>query len=339
MKNSTFLPGLDLVRLWGILTVVVYHYQVETLSAGIGPSWFWQGTALLVQAAVYGMTLLSGVCLSWQEKARSWSLKRYLAGRFRAIYPLYWACFLPIFLYSDLIRGNNGDVARWKIFLSLAGIDGLAQSFTPTFYKLGEWYLGCILCLYALFPLFWQMVLRYGARSAAVAGLGIWLAWGLLPDPEGLYSTLWGQLPLFLVGMVLGSALPSLARWGVGAGCAALIIGLAHLPGYWAVTAASVALFVLLFQLGQRLILPDTFLSKAVHWLSRRCFGVFLLHHLAITLVLIPALQNWGSTTLHWALGLLVLVAGSFVLSLLIERISRWIWLRLVPGKGASPLP
>ena len=113
MKEFKHLPGLDLIRVFGILVVVFYHYQV----------------------------------------------KRYLWGRFLAIYPLFWLCFFPIFFYSDIICGNNEGVAPWKLLLSIVGVDGYFQSFTPTFYKIGEWYLGCILFLYAVFPVLWRMIL------------------------------------------------------------------------------------------------------------------------------------------------------------------------------------
>lgn len=124
MKEFKHLPGLDLIRVFGILVVVFYHYQVETAVRGLCPADFLPAMEPLVQVAVYTMTLLSGSCLCWQEKSRSWSMKRYLWGRFLAIYPLFWLCFFPIFIYSDIICGNNEGVAPWKLLLSIVGVDG-----------------------------------------------------------------------------------------------------------------------------------------------------------------------------------------------------------------------
>ena len=135
MKEFKHLPGLDLIRVFGILVVVFYHYQVETAVRGLCPADFLPAMEPLVQVAVYTMTLLSGSCLCWQEKSRSWSMKRYLWGRFLAIYPLFWLCFFPIFIYSDIICGNNEGVAPWKLLLSIVGVDGYFQSFTPDVYK------------------------------------------------------------------------------------------------------------------------------------------------------------------------------------------------------------
>ena len=96
MKEFKHLPGLDLIRVFGILVVVFYHYQVETAVRGLCPADFLPAMEPLVQVAVYTMTLLSGSCLCWQEKSRSWSMKRYLWGRFLAIYPLFWLCWRKI---------------------------------------------------------------------------------------------------------------------------------------------------------------------------------------------------------------------------------------------------
>ena len=94
-------------------------------------------------------------------------------------------------------------------------------------------------------------------------------------------------------------------------------------PEYWIVTAASIGVFVMVFYLGQLLLFCGPFLQKALHWLSRRCFGVFLVHHLAITLVIVPVLVNHRVTPLYWVSGLLLLTVGSFVISFLLDGLSR----------------
>ena len=40
MKEFKHLPGLDLIRVFGILVVVFYHYQVETAVRGLCPADF-----------------------------------------------------------------------------------------------------------------------------------------------------------------------------------------------------------------------------------------------------------------------------------------------------------
>ena len=106
-------------------------------------------------------------------------------------------------------------------------------------------------------------------------------------------------------------------------GLIVILLTLLGCSEYWIVTAASVGLFVMVFYLGQLLLFCGPFLSKVLHWLSRRCFGVFLVHHLAITLVMVPALANQSLTPIYWVGGLLLLTVGSFGISFLLDGLSR----------------
>lgn len=244
-------------------------------------------------------------------------------GTFSGHLPSFLALLFSHFFYSDIICGNNEGVAPWKLLLSIVGVDGYFQSFTPTFYKIGEWYLGCILFLYAVFPVLWRMIRRRGVVFAAVGALFAWLACCFVENPGQLYPTLIGQLPLFFMGIFLGGCLPSLWIPGILAGMTTLVLYGLGCPEYWIVTAASVGVFVMVFYLGQLLLFCGPFLQKALHWLSRRCFGVFLVHHLAITLVIVPVLVNHRVTPLYWVSGLLLLTVGSFVISFLLDGLSR----------------
>ena len=244
-------------------------------------------------------------------------------GTFSGHLPSFLALLFSHFFYSDIICGNNEGVAPWKLLLSIVGVDGYFQSFTPTFYKIGEWYLGCILFLYAVFPVLWRMIRRRGVVFAAVGALFAWLACCFVENPGQLYPTLIGQLPLFFMGSFLGGCLPSLWIPGILAGMTTLVLYGLGCPEYWIVTAASIGVFVMMFYLGQLLLFCGPFLQKALHWLSRRCFGVFLVHHLAITLVIVPVLVNHRVTPLYWVGGLLLLTVGSFVISFLLDGLSR----------------
>ena len=58
MKEFKHLPGLDLIRVFGILVVVFYHYQVETAVRGLCPADSLPAMEPLIQVAVYTKTLL-----------------------------------------------------------------------------------------------------------------------------------------------------------------------------------------------------------------------------------------------------------------------------------------
>ena len=183
MPAKTHWAGLDLIRLLPILVSVTYHYGVETAPAGLYASPVLTSPAYgdLVHLSVFLMILLSGAGLGAKYAARPCRPAEYIRSRAAAIYPVFWLCFVPLFLYSDVWHRNNAAVPLWKLGLSLVGLDGYLQAYTPTFYKVGEWYLGCQVLLYCLFPLtLWatrtqRRRLGLGAAAVLVWAAGPWL--------------------------------------------------------------------------------------------------------------------------------------------------------------------
>lgn len=102
MKEFKHLPGLDLIRVFGILVVVFYHYQVETAVRGLCPADFLPAMEPLVQVAVYTMTLLSGSCLCWQEKKPQLVHEALSLGTFSGHLPSFLALLFSHFFTAIL---------------------------------------------------------------------------------------------------------------------------------------------------------------------------------------------------------------------------------------------
>ena len=324
MAQRKMLPGLDGIRLAAIVWIVIYHFGVETATAGLyAPRFFTSpACAALVQGAVFWMTALSGVCLGLKYAGRPLRPGEYVKSRFLAIYPLFWLFFLPLFFYSDILHGNNAGVPRWKVVLSLIGMDGYLQPWTATFYKIGEWYLGVQVLLYCLFPLILLCSRRRAGRlGLAAALLALWLAAPrILPAEADVFHTVLGQLPVFAAGTALGqwlAAPPAAAPqrylpWLLTVGLldAALTLGLLGMEPYWTYSLAALGLFWPAFRLGQLLRGRGAALA---HRASRLCYGVYLAHHVGITLVLIPLLAGLGGGAALWWAGLAACLAGAFL--------------------------
>ena len=143
-------PGLDVVRLAALLPVLCYHYCIEAARLGfaVPTALLGRGMADWVELGLAWFFLLSGaaLCLQWQGR---FALRRYLAGRAAATYPAFWLGFAALFLYGEVLHGNNADILRWRVIFSLLGLDGYLTPVTVTFYKIGEWFLGVILILYS----------------------------------------------------------------------------------------------------------------------------------------------------------------------------------------------
>ena len=123
-------PGLDVVRLAALLPVLCYHYCIEAARLGfaVPTVLISRGMADWVELGLAWFFLLSGaaLCLQWQGR---FALRRYLAGRAAATYPAFWLGFAALFLYGEVLHGNNADIPRWRVIFSLLGLDGYLAGF------------------------------------------------------------------------------------------------------------------------------------------------------------------------------------------------------------------
>lgn len=318
-----YLPGLDLIRLTAMLPVVCYHFAIESARAGfsVPASLIGRPMADLVELALALFFLLSGASLCWQWRGR-FSWRRYLAGRAAAVYPMYWLGWGALFLYGEVLHGNNPEVPRWRAVFSLLGLDGYLSPLTQTFYKIGEWFLGVILVLYLMFPLLlWclQTPRRRGILAAVMAVLAlVWPA--VCPAPLEAGHTVLGRLPAFAAGVCLGGQLP---RPKVPPLCLAAVLLLAAPRSLWpaAYLLISLSLFTVMLRLGDRL---PAALRPAVHWLARQSYGVYLVHHVFLTLVVLPLTVRLSlPLALVLPVYLAASVAGAAVLGWLAAPFSR----------------
>ena len=203
-------PGLDLVRLAALLPVLCYHFCIEAARSGfaVPAALIGRGMADWVEGGLAWFFLLSGaaLCLQWQGR---FAWRPYLAGRAAAMYPAFWLGFAVLFLYGEVLHGNNPDVPRWRVVFSVLGLDGYLAPLTATFYKIGEWFLGVILLLYLVFPLLlWCMDARARRRGLLAVMLVLQLAWPVVcPAPLEAGHTVLGRLPAFALGAWFGMRL------------------------------------------------------------------------------------------------------------------------------------
>ena len=231
MMPQNYRPGLDVVRLAALLPVLCYHYCIEAARLGfaVPTALIGRGMADWVEVGLAWFFLLSGaaLCLQWQGR---FDARRYFVGRAAATYPAFWLGFGALFLYGEVLHGNNADIPRWRVIFSVLGLDGYLAPVTVTFYKIGEWFLGVILILYLVFPLLLRcMETAAHRRVLALCMAVLAVVWPLVcPAPWEAGHTVLGRLPAFALGVWFGTllkknALPSYR----------LYIGLAVCPLLW----------------------------------------------------------------------------------------------------------
>lgn len=207
---QNYRPGLDVVRLAALLPVLCYHYCIEAARLGfaVPTALIGRGMADWVEVGLAWFFLLSGaaLCLQWQ---RRFDARRYFVGRAAATYPAFWLGFGALFLYGEVLHGNNADIPRWRVVFSVLGLDGYLAPVTVTFYKIGEWFLGVILILYLVFPLLLRcMETAAHRRVLALCMAVLAVVWPLVcPAPWEAGHTVLGRLPAFALGVWFGTLL------------------------------------------------------------------------------------------------------------------------------------
>ena len=323
-SDKNYLIELDCSRDLAAIFILVYHFIIESNTAGyihFSP-FILQMFSFWGNIGVNLFFLLSGASLThrWQNR---WNLKEYVKGRILAIYPDFWVIFFSLFVYGEVLHGNNASVPKWKLIFSIIGVDGYMQQFTSTFYKIGEWFLGCLLILYFLFPIFRYFVSPN--KRTLFGGSILFLFWLIGPSLclpyDGNHMVL-GQAFVFWVGMLLSQLFgrkyncKQLVFCGVICGVLALL----YVPTKY--IAFFSAIFIILFAgvSAQYLKKLPYSIRLFIRLFSKQSYRIFLIHHVLLVIVIIPRaiLYAW-----HPIFTFIVYFIFCIILSALLSYISK----------------
>ena len=153
---------LDFIRVVAMMLVVIYHFFKHfDISFNISAFNPLKLEFIHLNLGFLGVTLffiISGASLMYNYSEKI-DYKRYFKRRFKSIYPMFWIAYTVAFLYNFIANGNIDDtIPRSRLILSFLGIDGYFQYLAPNFYILGEWFLGAIIFIYIIFPLYRKLL-------------------------------------------------------------------------------------------------------------------------------------------------------------------------------------
>mgnify|MGYP002539917536 FL=1 len=299
MKRE-IIKGLDLCKCISALLILLYHFGVERLTAGFSSPSFAAAPqfARWIEIACDLFFLTSGFSL-WLGWGEGGNPSAYAKKRALAIYPMFWTGFFALFFYGEILHGNNREIPGWRLLFSILGLDGYLSQWTPTFYKIGEWFLGCLILLYGVFSLLaWLMRRSWGRRLLTAVCVCLWAFWPLAcPVGWNARHTVLGSLPVFCAGMALarGWNNKTVQTWGwLGADLSIWALALLLWKGSvapWLGPVTSVLLFCGLLWLGQRL---PAGVGTGLHWLAGESYGIFLTHHVFLTLVWLRVMARFA---------------------------------------------
>ena len=161
----------DLLRIVCFSFIIFYHMMVQLQINGIYPSekvspYFSNANMHIATLAVAVFFMLSGAGLAYTTK-ENFELKKFYQKRFiRLLIPFYiviviYAIVLaiidPYFKVNHLV-----GVPKWRIIFTVLGIDEWVSMHNIATFSLGigEWFLGALIILYVLFPVFRFLMLK-----------------------------------------------------------------------------------------------------------------------------------------------------------------------------------
>ena len=145
--------SLDFIRSISILLIIYFHYNCEItriISTNLTNSKYY------LFAGNIGVSLffiLSGASLALSTK-ENYSIFNFYRKRFMAIFPIYWLTYVLVAIAKIIFFPHKHFTCTnpFAFILTIFGLDGFYLYKIPNYYLIGEWFLGCIIIIYILFP-------------------------------------------------------------------------------------------------------------------------------------------------------------------------------------------
>lgn len=279
---------LDFVRAIAVVSILMTHFNARYLY--LVPPMPEKAVITTMVSNIYignwGVSLffiISGSALMYvyQDKLE---LKKFYKKRFLSIYPMFWMAYIIAFAYfcvkNHMMPGTG--TPKVNFIFTILGLDGMLAAYIPTFYILGEWFLGTIILMYLLFPL-----LRTGVNQkpvlTAAAVLVIYAVMFLLEDRVNISIIVLTRLPEIVFGMYF-------VRWGKKvdwkmalSAFLILIVNGVVAPSWSSMlqtTYVGIASFIVLVFLSY--YLKFSVCEKFCNVISKYSYAIFLVHHVII---------------------------------------------------------
>ncbi len=320
MGKTKRLNYLNVIRLISFAAIIYYHLVVELAARNmIGPgseSLYCNSNVHIATSAVALFFMISGASLMLSSrKEKTFRVGQYFKKRvLRILIPYYVASFLT---FMVLCHGHIPETIRkWKLIFNLFAMDGYATvlGLDVLYLIVGEWFMGCLVILYVLFPLLRALVVRFPAATliAATAGYIVLALWD--PFPIAPHQNVIFKGYEFLLGMYLITAVEKLSPqilFAVVPNLALFLLSPVVLPVHptFAITIMAVCIYVLFAKLEPVFAKWKPF-NTVVAACCKYSYEIFLIHHFVIVIVIDRIWNAYGFTAGLPVLILMILAAA-----------------------------
>lgn len=287
--------GLDFVRAVATVLIVMTHYNARYIMLGDQDSMkkmIVTGTTFNVYIGSLGVSLflmISGAALMLTYE-NNFEKSSFYKKRFVSIYPMFWLAYIVAFFHQFYVyRGINQSIPKYNIILSIIGLDGyLSNAGIPTFYILGEWFLGFIIIIYIIFPILRKGVLEYPFVTAMLTILLyiVTLSNYKLSFPQHFF--LFTRIPEVLFGMYFQRYIKKVNRVMAIIALGILLANTVIAPNIssnFQTTYVGIAAFLLFIYLGE-LCKKNNIIVGITKVLCKYSYAIFLVHHYIIAYVM-----------------------------------------------------
>lgn len=291
---------LDFIRAAATLLIILFHFLagVEDYQLLQNPDMFKIGGISLLNIGGVNLTLgnyavslffiISGAGLM-QRYGEKLETKEFYRKRALSIYPLYYTAFVAAFLIQLIVdKGLDHGSHLWTFLLTILGIDGWLGEQIPNYGLVGDWFVGCIICIYLIFPYLRKWMNKNPHKTIIIYAL-IFLLWEFVYPfdfPKRNDVILRGfEVALGMYFVKTGKKV----TWK-GLGIAVILLG-----AIFAVRMPWISVYVLVPIAGMSLFMVLNFISKwfefnwikkIVNWLAEYSFPIFLLHHFLLNTIM-----------------------------------------------------
>ena len=242
--------SFDLLRVLGFFTVIYYHILAQLAETGHYSAdnlrrWYVLADTHIAIPAVAVFFMISGAVTAVTAK-KAFSLKKYLTKRFSRLLVPYYILTLVYFALLLIVHRGKTDffsagIPAWHAVFNLFGMDGwlLSHGVDTFYFGIGEWFLGALIVLSLLFPLF-RLAMRKAPLVFLIAATGVYIGFavsGVLMVPEHISLPMKGYE--FILGMYIGAYYDRISKkaWTIAA---PLTVALLLIPEEWQIGRAHV---------------------------------------------------------------------------------------------------
>lgn len=211
---------LDIIRIFACLCVLIIHFNASVSGYDIYGNFTYPNHLIpnyyfgcyLGSLGVGLFFLLTGACLQYVTQGKITSLVSFYKKRWLSLFPLYYITFFIFTLFSFMWYKGYPNFKIGHLLSSFLGIDGYLMAIRQVgyeTYQCGEWFLGCILALYIIYPLFSFAANKYPRLTA----LTTIIAYLFLINSGIVDIWFFLQIPYLLLGMFFTKYFRTALSW------------------------------------------------------------------------------------------------------------------------------